>query len=134
MWMGRQLSRRNRETPSDTGVVSAAGEKLCVVSDGELRRLSVYAPGGYRWAPAAGQDVLVLKNGAVISALQDDTPEPGSVELFAPGGTLIRLKPGGEIEVEGDVTLQGSLQVKGNVDVVGAVSCLSLTVAGVSVP
>lgn len=123
MWMGRQLSRTARETPCDTGVVSAAGEKLCVVSDGEQRQLTVYGPGGYRWAPAAGQDVLVLKNGAVIAALGDGAPEPGTVELFTPGGALLRLKADGKLEIVGDLTLRGNLDVTG-----------ALTVGGIPVP
>ena len=128
MWMGRQLARRAREEPSDMGVVSAAGEKLCVVVDGEERQLLVYGPGGYRWAPTADQDVLVLKNGAVVGALVQGGLEPGEVELFASGGASIRLAADVKVRIRGDVQIQGDLEVSGEI------SCAALNVGGVSVP
>ncbi len=128
MWIGRQLARQLREEPNDMGVVSAAGEQLCVVLDGEQRRLLVYGPGGYRWAPSADQDVLVLKNGAVIGALCPDGLRPGEAELFAPGGAAIRLCTDGTIQVRGDVTLTGNLAVSGEI------TCAGLVVGGVRLP
>lgn len=128
MWMGRQLARQRREEPNDMGVVSAAGAELCVVLDGEQRRLLVYGPGGYRWAPTSDQDVLVLKNGAVIGALCEGSLEPGEVELFAPGGASVRLQTDGTIRVSGDVTLTGNLTVSGEI------ACAGLIVGGVRVP
>lgn len=118
MWMGKQLSRRAREDEADTGTVTAAGEMLCVITDGEKRNLRIFSPGGYRWQPKAGESVLVLKNGGVCGALQDTDRralEPGETELFGPDGAYIRFQKGGKITIEGDVTLTGDLTVSGTV-------------------
>ena len=118
MWMGKQLSRRAREDEADTGTVTAAGEMLCVITDGEKRNLRIFSPGGYRWQPKAGESVLVLKNGGVCGALQgSDRPplQPGETELFGPDGAYIRFTTGGKIIIEGDVTLTGDLTVSGTV-------------------
>lgn len=127
MWMGKQLSRRAREDEADTGTVTAAGEMLCVITDGEKRNLRIFSPGGYRWQPEAGEPVLVLKNGGVCGALQDaDRPplQPGETELFGPDGACIRFQKGGKITIEGDVTLTGDLTVS------GTVICGALVVGG----
>jgi len=127
MWMGKQLSRRAREDEADTGTVTAAGEMLCAVTDGEKRGLRVFSPGGYRWQPRAGEAVLVLKNGGICGALQGSDRrllQPGEVELFGPDGALIRFEAGGRIVIEGNVSLQGDLSVS------GTVSCAALIVGG----
>ena len=95
MWMGKQLSRRAREEEADTGTVTAAGELLCAVTDGEKRNLRVFSPGGYRWQPKAGQRVLVLKNGAVSAPCSRMTDRPWSAarrSSTAPTGPASALK------------------------------------------
>lgn len=133
MWMGKQLARRAREDEADTGTVTAAGEILCAVTDGEKRRLGVFSPGGYRWQPVAGQQVLVLKNGAVCGAKQSDegTPlQPGEVEITGPDETLLRFEKGGTIVLKGRIAIEGDVVLDGDLTVSGTVVCGGLVVAG----
>ena len=133
MWMGKQLSRRVREDEADTGTVTAAGEMLCAVTDGEKRNLRIFSPGGYRWQPKAGQSVLVLKNGAVCGArAPEDKPElqPGETELFGPDGAYLRFEQEGRIVMEGDLVIKGDIVLDGNLSVTGTVSCGSLIIGG----
>jgi len=133
MWMGKQLSRRAREEEADTGTVTAAGELLCAVTDGEKRNLRVFSPGGYRWQPKAGQRVLVLKNGAVCGALQpDDRPplECGETELYGPDGACIRFEEGGKIVIEGQIEFAGDMAIEGDLTVSGTIVCGALIVGG----
>lgn len=133
MWLGKQLSRRAREDEADTGTVTASGEQLCAITDGEKRRLRVFSPGGYRWQPRAGQQVLVLKNGAVCGAWQDETEtglEPGEVELFGPDGASLRLERAGRLVLKGNILIEGAVTLTGDLTVSGTVSCRELLVNG----
>lgn len=98
---------------AEQGTVTVSGKLAGVYSDGDRRWISVYAPGGYCWKPAAGQEVLVLKAGqeketaCVLGAPQAEKDlMAGEVCLFSEGGS-ITLKNSGEIRISGDVSING---------------------------
>ena len=89
-------------------------------SGGERRAVAVYAPGGYHWMPARGDEVLVLKSGAegapcVVGRAEDDPPEAGAVRLSVCEGTSLVLRPGGGIVLTGEIAVTGRLTVNGTV-------------------
>lgn len=106
--MGRQ------EHDARMGVVTAQGERTGVYADGHQRLLPVAAPGGYRWNPENGQQVLVIKTGAdaeaaCIAAALDTVPDdlnPGEVELYGRGCSV-------RLDADGRVLLQGAVLVNG---------------------
>ena len=60
MWTSERNRRLSAGEPAaDVGVVTLNGDPAGVELGGERRWLSVYSPGGYRWRPAAGDQVLV---------------------------------------------------------------------------
>lgn len=97
-----------------TGLVTLPGENLGVWLEGERRGVTVYGPGGYRWAPALGEEVLVLKTGewgekpcAVGVPADARGLAPGEVMITA-GRASLRLSPDGRVEITGDVYINGS--------------------------
>ena len=112
MWLSRQAAARAREDhPADVGVVSIGAAAPAVVTDGEVRGLALFAPGGYAWRPAAGEQVLVLKagaTGAVAGArVKGAGLAAGEVLIFSPGGASIRLGADGSLELVGKVKING---------------------------
>lgn len=111
MW----LSERKRDRRADAAAVGCAtleGETTGVYLDGERREVGVFAPGGYCWRPALGQELLVIKGedgpcaagGRCVGEVQ-----PGEVLIYAArGGASIRLKNDGKIELTGRVTVNGT--------------------------
>ena len=109
---GRNLSAR--EAQAELGLVTLGGDPAGVLLGGERRWLNVYSPGGYRWSPVAGEQVLVMKAGAeqespcVLGTLQGDAPlEPGEVQLTG-GEASVRLGSGG-LELDGVIRVNGQL-------------------------
>lgn len=96
MWTSnRKLDSRNAEAPGDVGVVTLGGDPAGVYLSGERRWVAVYAPGGYRWRPAVGEKVLVLKAGdhqespCLVGVRQpEEELEPGSVRLSGGAGQI----------------------------------------------
>lgn len=113
MWMASQQGRELLAEPAaELGEVTLSGAAPGVALAGERRNVTVCAPGGYRWAPARGDTVLVIKCGAeqtpcVAGAVQDSDLEPGEICLSAAQGAEIRLTPAGEIRLTGRVTVNG---------------------------
>ena len=123
MWISEMAARSAREAESavEAGRVSIGGASPAVYADGELRGLRVLAPGGYRWRPSVGDDVLVLKtpDGAayVAGAEQGGTGanlENGEVCIVSGGGAELRLKNNGGIELRGPVRLVGRVDIEGS--------------------
>lgn len=116
MWLAKQQKRETAETFSAVGAVTIGGDTPAADLDSERRNLEVYGPGGYRWRPAPGQKVLVLKaDGAPCIA---GTPaqgglEPGEVELDSSGGAKLRLDNSGNVTVTGNTRISGTLTVGG---------------------
>ncbi len=115
MWLSQQrrdLTRR--ENTVETGPVTLSGDPAGVYLSGERRSVSVYSPGGYQWAPAPGQEVLVLKAGAdgespcTVGARQKDTPQPGEVRLSSADQRVqIHLTQNGRLELRGSLIING---------------------------
>jgi hypothetical protein len=62
MWLSKRSAGR-RGSSTDVGQISVESDSPAVVTDSEWRNAQVFGPGGYSWMPAAGQSVLVLKDG-----------------------------------------------------------------------
>ena len=123
MWISKMGAARvgGRTETAQAGLVTIGGESPGVVTDGERRSLFVMGPGGYRWTPKAGSQVMVIKTGegehVVMGAL--DGEEPEEIRLSA-GGAEICLSSAG-ITVTGDLAVTGSLSVSGVLTVGGRV-------------
>ena len=108
--------RERRERPAGmalTGPVTLPGDSAGVWLEGERRGVAVYAPGGYHWVPAAGDEVLVLKTGergerpcAVGVAAGGQGLLPGEV-LITVGAASIKLGLDGQVAVTGNLTVNG---------------------------
>ena len=113
--------RKTEAAPgADIGSVTIGGDSVAVLTEGEMRRLAIAAPGGYVWRPSAGDSVLVLKTSdgesLAVGALRNESPEGmenGEVYIISKGGAAIRLKNSGKIELLGEVEIQGSLSING---------------------
>ena len=115
MWISQQgRSAGKQENHARMAVVTAQGEQAGVYMDGHQCWLPVAAPGGYRWKPRSGQQVLVMKSGADAEnahiVAQQEMAEynlkPGEVELYADGCSV-------KLDVQGQVQLQGTVVVNG---------------------
>lgn len=116
MWLAQQQKRQTVQEDGAVGQVTLSGETLAVELDSERRGLCVYAPGGYRWRPAPGQKVLVLKadgDPCVVGAPSAGGLEPGEVGLNSSGGASLRLDNQGRISMDRDVYVTGALYVGG---------------------
>lgn len=101
---------------SQMETVASGGREPWVNSCGEMRRAELICPGGFRWRPAAGQCVLVIKTGSLgedpcIIGMEDIGGEElaaGEVQLYS-GGSSITLKNDGRILLEGTVYVNGEV-------------------------
>lgn len=101
---------------SQMGTVAAGGREPWVNSCGEMQRAALICPGGFRWRPMAGQEVLVIKTGSLgeapcIIGMEDgdgDALAPGEVQLFSEKSS-ITLKNDGRILIEGNVYVNGEV-------------------------
>lgn len=115
MWTSDRGRKRPAQEPSaDIGQVTLADEQLGVYLEGERRWVRLYAPGGYSWRPAPGEQVLVLKAGGegeipcIVGTRQQETLKPGEVAITSGDGRAgIRLRQKGELELDGSVYVQG---------------------------
>ncbi|MEG2118840.1 MAG: hypothetical protein RRY53_00690 [Pseudoflavonifractor sp.] len=98
------------------GEATLGGDPAGVWLDAERRALAVYAPGGYHWLPAVGQEVLVVGSdgdGEVpcIAGARSAGGDmvPGEVLISAgTGGACIRLKNDGSLELNGRLRINGT--------------------------
>ena len=129
MWLSRQIKPGAATADADLGITTISGQKVGVVTRGEVRDLPVYSPGGYLWTPANGTAVLVVKGGpggeeqCVAGARPlEEVPdiEPGEVYLYGPGENTVYLKKDGSVEIRGSrVSVTGELSVDGQLTVNG---------------
>lgn len=120
MWMAKRSLVPPDGTAAEVGTVTVGGTPAAVALGSERRAVAVYAPGGYHWTPARGDEVLVLKSGAegapcVVGRAEDDPPQAGAVRLSVCEGTSLVLWPDGGIVLTGEVTVTGRLTVNGTV-------------------
>lgn len=109
MWTSKPAPRLPSEEPwADTGTVTLGGDPAAVSLGGERRQVPIYAPGGYQWRPAAGDQVLVLKMGAQRESpcvagvcCQSGALSPGEVRISS-GSGQISLRDG-RVEVQGQL-------------------------------
>ena len=122
MWLAKQTRPGAATADADLGVTTIAGDRVGVVTRGEVRDLPVYGPGGYLWAPGNGAAVLVIKGGPggeeqCVAGTRPQTPpvsvRPGEVCLYGPGGNSVYLRQDGGVEIRGRVSVTGSLTVNG---------------------
>jgi len=113
MWMSqREKQGRKQESASDMGVMTM-GSEPAVLMGGERRWAQVCTPGGYRWRPAPGDQVLVIKAGdeqespcvAGVCQQQDQAPPAGEVHISG-GDGQVKLTAKG-VELEGDIYING---------------------------
>ena len=115
MWISRRAwPESKREALAEGGEVTLE-ENVGVYAEGERRSLPVYGPGGYRWRPAMGEQVLVLKLGqdgeqpcVAGSAVDLDSINVGDVELYTEGAR-IRLSKDGRVDIDGKIYINGKL-------------------------
>ena len=83
--------------------------------------MPLYAPGGYHWRPAAGQELLVIKTGeegelpCTVGCRAEKPPvslKSGEVALSAGKSSLV-LRNEGKTEVNGGLAVAGTLTVNG---------------------
>ena len=55
MWLSKQIRPAAALAGADLGVTTISGQKVGVVTRGEVRDLPVYGPGGYLWTPPTGR-------------------------------------------------------------------------------
>lgn len=116
MWVSKQ-TKKSKDTSGSArvGVVTAGGQESGVYLGTQRCWLPVMAPGGYRWRPGAGEQVLVLKTGAdgesacVLARQEEPGSElkPGEVEIYAPNCS-IRLTGEGRVDIRGQVYVNGT--------------------------
>jgi len=113
MFLSRREGRQSPGGAALTGPVTVPGQAAGAYLEGERRELEVFVPGGYHWAPALGDQVLVLKAGesgekpcVVGKAMEVTGLEPGEVMISAGEGS-VTLRPGGEVEIRGHLTVNG---------------------------
>ena len=121
MWISRKMRPAPPTADADLGVTTIAGGQAGVLTRGEVRSLPVYGPGGYRWMPQNGAEVLVIKGGpggqeqCVAGMRQAETQEPmepGEV-LICGGGASIYLTADGSLVLKGRVCVEGPLVING---------------------
>lgn len=118
MWLSRRGEQERRYGGALTGTVTVPGKAAGVWLEGERRGVTVYAPGGYHWAPELGDEVLVLKTGesgekpcAVGVPANVDVPEelklqPGEVLIMGKECSIL-LGRNGQITVTGRLVVNG---------------------------
>ena len=107
MWLSEQFAAAPAAEAPGLGEVTAGAERAAVKGAGQEKRLlPVLSPGGYAWSPSPGDRVLV-QGECVAGRVQDRTPEPGEVLIYA-GASAIRLCPDGTIRITGRVLLNGA--------------------------
>ena len=107
MWLPEQFAAAPAAEAPELGAVTAGAERTAVKTAGQEKRLlPVLSPGGYAWTPSPGDRVLV-QGDCVAGRVQDRTPGPGEVLLYA-GSAAIRLCPDGTIQITGRVMLNGA--------------------------
>lgn len=123
MWLAKQMRPGTPTADADLGVTTIAGDRVGVITRGEIRNLPVYGPGGYLWTPANGAAVLVVKGGpggeeqCVAGMRPVKAPVnvlPGEVYLYGPGGNAVYLRQDGSVEIQGGkVSISGEVEING---------------------
>ena len=94
------------------GQTTLSGDPAGAYLDAERRALVVFAPGGYVWRPAVGEEVLVLKqegeNSCVVGVRCGGDLAPGEVLIHAgQGDAAVKLGNDGTVSLMGQVLING---------------------------
>ena len=94
------------------GRTTLSGDPAGAYLDAERRALAVFAPGGYVWQPAVGEEVLVLKqegeHACVAGVRCGGDLNPGEVLIHAgQRDAAIKLGNDGTVELMGQVLING---------------------------
>lgn len=121
MWLSGQQKRPAAESEGQTGIVTMSGGETAVLLDRERRGLEVYAPGGYRWTPQAGQRALVIQGRGEIPCVVGVRQGGGTPDSVGIGAGSVKIN-GQSVSVQaagtavvggGGVDLRGSVSVNG---------------------
>jgi len=123
MWLSQQGKQRASErAQAQVGETTVSGRAAAVRTEGELRDVTVYAPGGYCWRPDEGQQVLVMKAGVygeencvAGTPCQSEMLYPGEVQISAPGCAIL-MSRNGVINLVGTVLVNGRPVLTGGDD------------------
>lgn len=112
MWLSEQFSHAPEPEVSGFGEVTIPGTQAAAMgAEREERLLPLISPGGYAWLPAAGEQVLVLRDGTpcIVGREQSEQEDlsPGDVRLYA-GDASITLRGDGRIELTGQIFVNGT--------------------------
>jgi len=113
MWVSKQTKKsKDNSGSARVGVVTAGGQESGVYLGTQRCWLPVLAPGGYRWRPAVGDQVLVLKAGGerespcVVGKPQGEADlQPGEVRLLGEASSVSLL--GKTVGLNGRVEVNG---------------------------
>ena len=106
MFLDRIWKGKEQEGPA-LALVSFAVEEgeWGAVADQEYRYRPTLTPGGYRWCPRQGEEVLLLPTagGELCAGVTGDSQglTPGEVRIEGPGGGYIWLRADGTVVVNG---------------------------------
>ena len=113
MWLSEAAAGKGRGNHSGNvgvGPVTIGGENAAVLLSGEVRGLSVVAPGGVTWAPEENAQVVVLETGdgerLVLGAVADAGRAKDELTLRC-GAATVRICRNGDVCVEGRLLLNG---------------------------
>jgi len=116
MLLDRMLEREASEGSASLAQVSFSleGGDWGAVSDREYRHHPVVGPGGYRWCPKEGEEVLLLHTGdgdlCAGTSGESRGLAPGEVEIGGPGGSALRLGKDGSVSITaggGSIVIRG---------------------------
>lgn len=118
MWLSEKAAEgaREAEPGAEIGLVTSGGVRPSVMLGGEMRRLETASPGGFYWAPARGEQVLVTRCGdeLFVTGALGQAPELSAGEVCVKnGGACMRLFADGRIELCGTVNVKGMLLLNG---------------------
>lgn len=134
MWLSRRGGiAGERRGAAGMGQVTIGGAQPAVRTEGEVRRATVLSPVGYYWAPAVGDDTMVLQAGdlgeeACLTGVRQAQPPvslaPGEA-VIGTADSYIHIGPDG-ITLYGDILAVGNLSVRGKLKVVGELKASDL--------
>ena len=112
MWLSEQFSAAPSREAAGFGEITIPGQAAAAMGAAhEQRLLPLVSPGGYAWLPTAGEQVLVLREGApcILGRNQPEQEDlaPGDVMLYA-GSAAICLRSDGRIELTGRIFVNGT--------------------------